>query len=203
MPLAKRTAGVPPPLLTLVDSMLIKDRAVRPAMSQVLEGLETLRELLPQIAQRRSARMPTLRPPVESVPIRNISTLGESVGQGLRHLQPSRRSWTITILAALITLALLTPLMFGSRLGFQRPRNSGDVKTVPVTNPVTNPVTPEVTSASHNPDASVSTGEGPPEHHHRHSGHSETKHNGVTSKKRKTPPPQPSSSPQQHLILVE
>ena len=140
---------------------------------------------------------------MEAAPIRNISTLGESVGQGLRHLQQNRRSWTITILAALITLALLTPLMFGSRLGFQRTRSTVDVKPVPVINPVT----PEVTPAVHNPDGSAATDEVPAEHHHRHSGHSETKHNGVTSKKRKTPPPQPSSSsstsPQQHLILVE
>ena len=144
--------------------------------------------------------MPTLRPPVESVPIRNISTLGSRVETGaaapaaqspfLDHHDPG---------GAHHAFALLTPLMFVAAF----PRNSGDVKTVPVTNPVTNPVTRRSPGLAQ-PRRLVSTGEGPREHHHRHSGHSETKHNGVTSKKREDPPPpQPSSSPQQHPILVE
>ncbi len=114
VPLGKRTAGVPAALLVLVDRLLIKDRALRPTMSQLLEGLETLREQLPQIRQRRSARFPLLRAPSDAATVRHFSTLGQSVGQGLRKLHKTPRALVI-LTAALLTLAVLTPLLLHFR----------------------------------------------------------------------------------------
>jgi len=196
VPLGKRTAGVPPPLLALVDLLLTKDRTQRPAMNQVLEGLETLRQLLPQIAQRRSARLPTLRPPTEQSSVRNISTLGQSVGQGLRQLQPGRRSLLITVVAALVTLALLAPLLFGTRLGFQRSRSVGAVQPsvliVPPP-PVVSPPSPPVLVAD--PPVPAVSPEAPVKEPKRPPGHKESRH---------APPHKKKQQPgEQHLILVE
>ena len=203
VPLGKRTAGVPPPLLGLIDLLLTKDRTQRPAMNQVLEGLETLRQLLPQIAQRRSARLPTLRPSVEQVSVRNISTLGQSVGQGLQQLHPGRRSLVITVVAALVTLALLAPLLLGTRFGFQRSRSVGVSQPSVLLNPpppvvppptqpaveVTHPPAPEVPPAGTTPEPKRPPG------HSGHSGHKEIRHAPPHKKK----PP----AGEQHLILVE
>lgn len=202
VPLARRTAGVPPPLLALVDMLLTKDRTQRPAMNQVLEGLETLRQLLPQIAQRRSARLPTLRASVDQVPVRNMSTLGQSVGQGLRQLQQGRRSLLITLAAALVTLALLAPLLFGSRFGFQRSRSVGAGQSSVLLNPPPVVVTPPPTPPAQvtEPPAPAVPATGTPDEPKRppgHPGHKEIRHAPPHKKK---PPP---SEQQQHLILVE
>ena len=199
LPLGRRTAGVPPPLLALVDLLLTKDRTQRPAMSQVLEGLETLRQLLPQIAQRRSARMPTLHPPVEPPAGPHLSTLGQSAGQGQREPAPGRRSLLITVTAALVTLALLMPLLLGSRLGFQRsPAPGAQQPSVPPGPPVIGPPPKSVipTIAVSGPaEPAVEPAKEPKRPPPRKEGHHLSAH------KKKPPPPPPSSG--QHLILVE
>jgi serine/threonine-protein kinase len=93
-PLGKVASGVPASLSSLVERLLGKEKAQRPPMSQVLEGLEILREQLPRVMQRRSARLPMLRPVNSLSPARFASTLGHSVGQGLQRLR-ARSSWLL------------------------------------------------------------------------------------------------------------
>ena len=61
-PLRSKAPSVPEPLAALVHRMLLKDKAARPSMSQVLTELEALRGLAPLPTGRASATLPVVTP---------------------------------------------------------------------------------------------------------------------------------------------
>ncbi len=104
-PLHARYQGVPPALCGLVDRMLDKDPASRPAMEQVAEQLAQLSEGRPRSSEQPVHPEESTAAPLPKGPVVTTNGLGEHLR--LPPPAPSPRYWVMLVFLAAAAVAVL------------------------------------------------------------------------------------------------
>ena len=164
-PLRARYKGVPPALCSLVDSMLAKDPASRPAMAEVAQQLAQLSESRPRISEQPVHAEESIAAPLPKGPVVTTNGLGEHLRLPAPASSSRSRAMLIFIAAAAVVVLFCMLEIFAKArpvVGLQPPGDLSQSGTdssaaVALSAPADLASAPDLTSSTAAPPTEVDT----------------------------------------------